>query len=116
MPYVDDDLHIMIETLTDAGNALRAALAKVAVVVADSITLENWDSAITGQDVSEETRVLLVKAGKDLRDLAQDWVREEIEPDIKSELEEGIELWGYVQPLPEDVPGRTAEEGGPAYY
>jgi hypothetical protein len=115
MPYVDDDLEIMIETLEAGGNVLRDALAKIETYVAESATILRWDRAVRLPN-SEEKKDKLVETGKALRDLAACWVKEEIDPELKSELEEAVDFWGEVQPLPEDVVGRTIEEGGPAYY
>lgn len=114
MPYVDDDLEITIETL-EAGNDLRNALAKVEAYVAESATILRWDRAVRLPD-SEEKKGKLVEAGKALRDLAACWIKEEIDPGLKDDLEEAVDFWGEVRPLPEDVVGRTVEEGGPAYY
>lgn len=98
MPYVDDDLEIMIEALVASGGVLRDALAKIEAYVAESATIRRWDRAVRLPD-SEAKMERLVEAGKALRDLAACWVKEEIDLELKAELEQAIDFWEEVQPL-----------------
>jgi len=106
----------MIEALRSAGFALSNAILPINEFTSDSSAAILWSRAANLEGDPEDQVTAMVNAGKSLRDLAGRWLNEELPEEILEGLEEAIKLWDTVQCPSAELPGKTMEEGGPAYY